>query len=107
MLFNDLEGWDGLGCGREIQEGGNIRILMTDSFCYVAETNMTLLSNYPHFKKLTVLLKAETTFFNNAKLLHFKRLENFITGQQERNKQACFYEGTLKLFNPYIHIEVK
>ena len=107
MLFNDLEGWDGLGCGREIQEGGNIYILMTDSFCHVAETDMTLLSNYPRFKKLTVFLKTETTFFDNAKLLHFKRLENSITGQQERNKQACFYEGNLKLFNPYIHTEVK
>ena len=42
VLCDDLEGWDGLGGGREIQEGGNIHIRMTDSFCHVAETNMTL-----------------------------------------------------------------
>ena len=42
MLCDGLEGWDGLGGGREIQERGNICILMADSFCHVAETNVTL-----------------------------------------------------------------
>ena len=33
-------GWDGVGSGRETQEGGDICILMTR--CYMAETNTTL-----------------------------------------------------------------
>ena len=31
MLCDDLEGWDGLGGGRELQEGGDICIPMADS----------------------------------------------------------------------------
>ena len=30
-------GWDGVGSGREIQEGGDICILMADSCCHMAE----------------------------------------------------------------------
>ena len=32
----------GCGCGREVQEGGDICILTADSRCSVAETNTTL-----------------------------------------------------------------
>ena len=42
MLCDNLEGWDGVGGGREVQEGGDICILMVDSCCYMAETNTTL-----------------------------------------------------------------
>ena len=31
VLCDNLEGWDGLGCGRGIQEGGNICIPVADS----------------------------------------------------------------------------
>ena len=31
MLCDNLEGWDGMGGGREVQEGGDIFIPMTDS----------------------------------------------------------------------------
>ena len=30
-LCNNLEGWDGVGDGREVQEGGDIYILVADS----------------------------------------------------------------------------
>ena len=42
MLGDNLEGWDGMGGGREVQEGGDICILMADSYCCTAETNTTL-----------------------------------------------------------------
>ena len=35
-------GWDGVGSGREIQEGGDICILMADSHGCIAETNTAL-----------------------------------------------------------------
>ena len=38
-LYDDLEGWDVVGGGREVQEGGNMWIPMTDSRCCMAETN--------------------------------------------------------------------
>ena len=31
ILYDSLEGWDGVGAGREIQEGGDICISMADS----------------------------------------------------------------------------
>ena len=31
MLYDSLEGWDGVGDGREFQEGGDIRIPVADS----------------------------------------------------------------------------
>ena len=42
MLCDNLVGWDGVGGGREVQEGGDICISMTDSCCYLAETNTIL-----------------------------------------------------------------
>ena len=41
----------GVGSGRQDQERGDICILMADSRCYTAETNVSLLSNYPPLKK--------------------------------------------------------
>ena len=40
-LFNNLYGWDGVGNGKEVQEGGDICVLLVDSCC-VAETNIAL-----------------------------------------------------------------
>ena len=31
MLCDNLEGWDGVGGGKEVQEGGDIQIPMADS----------------------------------------------------------------------------
>ena len=42
MLCDGLEGRDGVEGGREVQEGGAICMLMADSHCCVAETNITL-----------------------------------------------------------------
>ena len=33
MLRDNLEGWDGVGGGREVQEGVDICIPMNDSYC--------------------------------------------------------------------------
>ena len=42
MFCDDLEGWDRLGGGRDVQEGGSMCILMTDLPCCMAETNTIL-----------------------------------------------------------------
>ena len=42
MLCNNLEGWGGLEGQRKVQEGGDICILMADSCCCMAETNIIL-----------------------------------------------------------------
>ena len=42
QCFDDLEGWGGVGSGREVQEGGDICILMADSCYCMVETNTTL-----------------------------------------------------------------
>ena len=41
VFCDNLEGWDGVGGGRDVQEGGDICILMADSYCCMAETNIT------------------------------------------------------------------
>ena len=42
LLCDNLEGWDGVGDGKEVQEGGDICIPMTDSHRCMAEINITL-----------------------------------------------------------------
>ena len=42
MLCDNLEGWDRMGSGREVQEGGDICILMADSHFCMAEINTML-----------------------------------------------------------------
>ena len=42
ICCNNPEGWDGVGGGRQGQEGGNICISMCDSCQCKAETNTTL-----------------------------------------------------------------
>ena len=48
MLFEDIEGWDGVG--REALDRGDVYIHIADSCCHMAETNTTFLSNYPPIK---------------------------------------------------------
>ena len=47
MLCDNPEGWDGVGGGREVHKGGNVRIPMADSNWCTAETNTIVQSNYP------------------------------------------------------------
>ena len=42
VLCDNLEGWFGMGSGREIQEGGDICMIMADAHHCVVETNTTL-----------------------------------------------------------------
>ena len=42
MLFDNLEVWDGVGSGREVQEEGDICIPVSDSCCYMPEANTIL-----------------------------------------------------------------
>ena len=42
VLCDYLEGWDRVGGGKEVQEGGHVFITMADSCCYMAETNTIL-----------------------------------------------------------------
>ena len=37
--LHSLQGWDGAGHGREVQEGSDISILRADQHCCMAETN--------------------------------------------------------------------
>ena len=39
MFCDNLEGWDGLGVGKEVQERGDVCIPMADSCCCMAEAN--------------------------------------------------------------------
>ena len=50
MLCDNLEGWAGLGGGREVQDRGDICVFRVDSHCYMEETNTILQSNYPPIK---------------------------------------------------------
>ena len=50
MLCDSLEKWDGVGGGKEVQEGGDICIPMGDLCCCMAETNAILQSRYPSVK---------------------------------------------------------
>ena len=42
MLCDNLDGLDGVGDGREVQEGGDIYIPMADPCCCMAESNIML-----------------------------------------------------------------
>ena len=42
VLCDNLEGWDGVRGVREVQEEGDICVLMADSYCCTAKTNTTL-----------------------------------------------------------------
>jgi hypothetical protein len=46
VFCDDLEGWDGVGGGREVQEGGDVRDLVADLQSCMAEANTILESNY-------------------------------------------------------------
>ena len=42
VLHDNLDGWDGVGDGREVQEGGDVCITVADSCRCTEETNTTL-----------------------------------------------------------------
>ena len=39
VLCDNLEGWNGVGGGREAPKGGGVCVFMADSHCRIAETN--------------------------------------------------------------------
>ena len=39
MLCGDLDGWDGMECGREVQDRGDICLHLADSTCCTTENN--------------------------------------------------------------------
>ena len=43
MLCDNLEGWDGVGHRREIQEGGDLHIPVADSCGHMEEINTTVI----------------------------------------------------------------
>ena len=51
MLCDDLDGWDGVGDEREVQEGEDICIHIADSLHCTAETNNTVKQLYSNKKK--------------------------------------------------------
>ena len=51
VLCDNLDGGDGVEGGREVQEGGDIRLPMTDLCRRMAKTNTMLYSNDPPIKK--------------------------------------------------------
>ena len=42
VLCDNLDGWDGVGDGREVQKGGDMWIAVTDSCWCMAETSTIL-----------------------------------------------------------------
>ena len=57
MLWDNLEGWDGVGGGREVQEGGSTCIFMADSRCCIQKPTQ-------HCKAIVLQLKKKA-FLNN------------------------------------------
>ena len=51
VFCDNLEGWGWVGDRREVQEGRDICILISDSCCCTTETNTTLQRNYPPTEK--------------------------------------------------------
>ena len=56
MLYDDLKGWDGVEGGREVQDGGGVSILMADSRCCMAETNITFKAIILQLKYIIIFL---------------------------------------------------
>ena len=42
VLYDNLERWDGVGGGKEVQEGGHVYILRAGLHCCMAEANTIL-----------------------------------------------------------------
>ena len=60
-----------MGVGQERgQEGGDLCIDIADSLCCTAETNMTLLSNYPSIKGFFFFLMRKAQKFKIINLLN-------------------------------------
>ena len=68
-FWKKKNGWDGVGGLGQVQEGGDIRIPMTDSHCCTGEDNTVFLTNYPPIKNK---LKKEK-FKNNVNIKCGKR----------------------------------
>ena len=101
----NLEGWDGVGGGGKIQEGGDMCIPMAESCWCMAKTNIILQSNYPPTKNKFKLRKEECSRFLIypskchvileiiCTTLHYH--ESLSLGQKEvtKMKQCDFFRG--------------
>lgn len=52
LLWSLEQGWDGVRVGREVQDGGDICILIMDSCLYMTEINTILYNNYPPIRNI-------------------------------------------------------
>ena len=66
-----MERWDGVGGGREAQEGGDICIPMADSYWYTAETNAVC-------KAIILQLKINKNFLKVKKILYVIKSPGFL-----------------------------
>ena len=57
VLRDNVEGWNGVGDGKEVREGGEKCIPMADSCWCMAETHTILLSNFPPIKNKYIFKK--------------------------------------------------
>ena len=68
MLCDILEGWDGVGGGREVHERGDVCIPVAGSRCCPAETSTILKRKYPPIKrKKNMLHPYDGILFGNKK----------------------------------------
>ena len=82
VLCDNVEGWDRVGGGREVHEGGDICIPMADSWC-MAETNTILQRNYPLIKTL-----------KHGKKISYRKKESIP--EQRGEKREVYLSGGLK-----------
>ena len=71
MLCDNLEGWDRVGGGREVQKEGDLCILVAEPYCSMEETNTTLQSNYPPIKNKLKNTNKATNKQKKPAVLHF------------------------------------
>ena len=72
-LYDNLEDWHRVGRWGEVQKVRDVCILMADSHCCMAETNITLYSNCPP------IIKNKITFNNKKKMRSLFLLGPFLS----------------------------
>ena len=90
MLCDNLEGWNGVRGGREIQSGGDTCILMADSHGYITETNTT-------YRAVILQLKLQ------ERKIYDKKISGFLKVHVEDLLQRCMnlYDGNVLYIECY------
>ena len=78
MLCGNLEGWNGMGDGREVPEEGDICIPMADSCWCMAETNTILQRNYPLIKTL-----------KHGKKINYIERSSYLSKEEKKVRYTC------------------